>query len=342
MRTPRSFLPDLPTLTARLASALNLNGEAKPPLSILERSLPQMMSTFPNETIVCRLPNGRKQRLFVKYEAGQRHVSFGHRGGVAYEAKVYDRILRRYPGFRPRRLGAHTDQKTGETWLILEYVDRCVRVSDIIVKQDIRQPLAMNAAARWIGRFHAAHEGSDLRAVPSFLKRYDARYYRGWCRRTAEFTRPLHRRFPWLPELCALENEWLALLLPASPTLIHGEYYAKTVLLRNRSIFPLDWESAALAPGEIDLAALTEGEGWPEKIVSLSERAYRRARWPEGAPAHFQQTLEAARIYLHFRWLGERPDWTIREKSFWRYDHLRAAAERLGLLSRLRPAPGPQ
>jgi hypothetical protein len=62
------------------------------------------------------------------------------------------------------------------------------------------------------------------------------------------------------------------------------------------------------------------------------EEAYQRARWPEGVPAGFERTLDAARIYLHFRWLGERPDWTIREKTLWRYEHLRAVAERLGLL----------
>jgi len=80
------------------------------------------------------------------------------------------------------------------------------------------------------------------------------------------------------------------------------------------------------------LAALTEGKHWPVEIVRQCVREYLRSRWPDGAPAGFARTLDAARIYLHFRWLGERPDWTVREKSFWRYDHLRAAAERLGLL----------
>ena len=37
-------------------------------------------------------------------------------------------------------------------------------------------------------------------------------------------------------------------------------------------------------------------------------------------------------MYLHFRWLGERPEKAVSEKNLWRYEHLRAAAERLGLL----------
>ena len=110
------------------------------------------------------------------------------------------------------------------------------------------------------------------------------------------------------------------------------EFYAKTVLVRKQSVFMVDWESAAIAAGEIDLAALTEGKHWPAAIVRKCERAYVRARWPEGAPASFRRTLDAAKIYLHFRWLGERPDWTVREKSLSRYDHLHAAAKRLALL----------
>jgi hypothetical protein len=134
-----------------------------------------------------------------------------------------------------------------------------------------------------------------------------------------------------LAQLGKVSDEWFAPLL-AGPTVIHGEYYAKTVLIRYQRLFMVDWESAAIGAGEIDVAALTEGTGWPAKLVLRCEDAYQRARWPEGAPAGFKRRLDAARIYLHFRWLGERPDWTTREKSLWRYDHLHTAAGRLGLI----------
>ena len=178
---------------------------------------------------------------------------------------------------------------------------------------------------------YAAHQGHVNDDSLTFLKRYDVEYYRGWARRTCEFARPLHGRFPWLARLCK-SDDWFASLLAEPPTVIHGEFYAKTVLVRNQSVFMVDWESAAIAAGEIDLAALTEGKHWPAAIVRKCERAYVRARWPEGAPASFRRTLDAAKIYLHFRWLGERPDWTVREKSLSRYDHLHAAAKRLALL----------
>ena len=120
--------------------------------------------------------------------------------------------------------------------------------------------------------------------------------------------------------------------MAAAQTVIHGESYAKNVLVRGKNSFIVDWESAAVAVGEVDLAALTDGEGWAAKVVRRCEESYRSARWPEGVPARHKQALTAARIYMQFRWLGERPDWTVREKTLWRYDHLRAAAEQAGLI----------
>jgi hypothetical protein len=324
--------PEQATLAARLTSALKGNAALPTPLVILRRNLPPMMSTFPNEVVTCRFANGRKRRLFVKYEAGHNHDSYGHRGGVSYEAKVYGHVLRDYPYFRPKCFGAHTDSQTGESWLVLEYLDRCVRVIDINVDEATRDPVEMVRSARWIARFHASHEETVANDAPLFLKRYDKQYYRGWCQRTLRLTRPFHSDYPWLPDLCRRADKWIHLLLSASPTLIHGEFYGKTVLFRNSTVFPVDWESAALAAGEIDLAALTEGSRWPQRVVERCIREYQEARWPGGSPSHFRQTLDAARIYLHFRWLGEREDWVSGSKVLWRYEHLRAAGQRLGLI----------
>jgi thiamine kinase-like enzyme len=223
------------------------------------------------------------------------------------------------------------DPRTSNVSLFLEYLKPNIRASDIVRKRAARQPRALAQAARWIGQFHAWHAGRTNNPSLAFLTRYDAEYYRGWAQRTLEFSRPLHRLFPWLPQLCKTD-QWFAPLLDEAQTVIHGEFYAKTVLVQRQRIFVVDWESAAIAPGEIDLAALTEGKHWPARVVQKCERAYVRARWPEGVPPSFSRSLDAARIYLHFRWLGERPDWTVREKNLSRFDHLHASANRLGLL----------
>src|ERR1041384_3878561 len=253
MKTPSSLLPDLRTLTCGLTEALgDGNGSPQRRVTVLERTLPRFMSTFPNEIVTCRLPNGRKRRVFIKYSAGQGHHCHGHRGDVAYEAEVYQRLLRGLPAFHPQCLGVHNDPQRGDTWLILEYAYRSVRVSDLSFHRSTRQPRALADSARWIANFHAAHERSIDQPEFAFLKRYDADYYRGWARRTFEFSRPLRGRFPWLTALRATGDAWFAPLVTAQPTIIHGEFYAKTVLIRKQRLFPVDWESAAVAPGEID------------------------------------------------------------------------------------------
>ena len=331
MKTPASLLPDAMTLTRRLTTALPCGQRERRPVEILRRTLPPFMCTFPNEVVTCRFPGGRRRRIFVKYQCGQGHHCFGHRGNVPYEAEVYRRVLYSLADFTPRYLGAHTDPKTGNVSLFLEYLHGTIRASDIVWKRTARQPRALAQAVRWIGQFHARHARGAEDPSLEFLRRYDAEYYRGWAQRTLEFSRPLHELFPWLPELCKID-EWFVPLLRETQTVIHGEFYAKTILVQKQRIFVVDWESAAIAAGEIDLAALTEGKHWPASVIEKCERAYVCARWPDGVPPSFSRTLDAARIYLHFRWLGERPDWTIRDKNLSRYDHLQATAKRLGLI----------
>ena len=331
LKTPASLLPDSPTLTLRLTAALGRDGQERRPVKILRRTLPPFMCTFPNEIVTCRLPDGHRRRVFIKYQAGQSHDCFGHRGNVPYETEVYRRVLHPLADFRPKYLGAHTDANTGNISLFLEYVHRSIRASDIVWNRMARQPRALGQAACWIGQFHAEHGERINDPSLAFLRHYGAEYYRGWAQRTLEFSRPLHGRFPWLTILCGTD-EWFAPLLVEPQTVIHGEFYAKTILVQNQRVFIVDWESAAIAAGEIDLAALTEGKHWPASVVQKCERAYVRARWREGAPPSFRRTLDAARIYLHFRWLGERPDWTLRQKSVSRYEHLHASAKRLGLI----------
>src|SRR5207249_5651990 len=92
-------------------------------------------------------------------------------------------------------------------------------------------------------------------------------------------------------------------LLAAPKTVIHGEYFGLNIIYRNGICGTTDWQSAAIAPGEIDLASVTHS--WPPEIVRKSERAYIRSRWPEGAPDDFEDILEAARVYMNLRWLGD-------------------------------------
>jgi hypothetical protein len=165
------------------------------------------------------------------------------------------------------------------------------------------------------------HEDRVCEPELAFIKRYGRTYYRGWAARTLEFTAPLRARFPWLAALRGWGDEWFAPLL-SSPTIIHGEFYSKTILAREQKLFMVDWESAAVAPGKHR----------SPHVWQRCRQEYQRARWPDGRPADFERRLNAAKIYLHLRWLGDRPEWAAREKTLWRYNALRASAKRAGLL----------
>jgi aminoglycoside phosphotransferase (APT) family kinase protein len=292
-------------------------------MTIVDRAVNPHASTFPSEVVTCRLGGGDEFRLFCKYGTGPGHDGHGHRGGVGYEAEVYRRVLvaagLAVPGF----YGAAAAGPAGEVWLAIGYLEGCQRL------RDSRDLCHWERAAAWSGRFHTVHEGRDRDPTLSFLIKYDADYYAGWGRRTAEYAAALHPTFPWVADLCRRWEAVLLELVEGRRTVIHGEYYPKNLLVKDGTVYPVDWESAALGRGEIDLATLTDRSD-PE-VVQRCEAAYRLARWPEGAPPDFTRALELARLYVHLRWLGAEPGNKLRRRS-WRYDEIRVLGERLGLI----------
>jgi hypothetical protein len=316
-------LPDTQTLVTGLASAL-AERDASTALTILRREPVPSPGRTLSEVVTCRLTDGRVRRLLCKYGRLEDTVGYGHWGGVPYEAAVYQQVLHALDvcsvGFR----GTYHETEADTTWLFLDYLDDSARLDDT------GGAAAFALAAAWIGRLHAsARRGLSTRDLKT-LQIYDDAYYAGWITRTALFAEPLKARFPWLELLCQRRERVVAPLLEASATVIHGEYYPKNILVQQTQVHPIDWESAAIGPGEIDLASLTER--WPTDIVQQCEREYQLVRWPEGTPAKFERTLAAARLYLQFRWLGDRVKWTSRPKNHWRFDEMRRLAEQLEVI----------
>jgi hypothetical protein len=323
MRFAASLFPDMPTLTRGLSSVLGEGGAVTAGVDVVDRQ-PSGQGTFPKEIITCRRGDGTELRVFCKYGSDcTSHNCHGHRGGVAYEAAVYRDVLARSRASTPRFFGTYTEGGAALTWLVLEYLPDGIRLARAAERQ------AMPSAARWIGRFHAEQQARRAAGAGPSLLTYDAGYYQGWARRTDEFAGDLHLRFPWLGTLCRRFTQSAAALLESVPTVIHGEYYpAKNILYSRCTIYPVDWESAAVGAGEIDLATLTER--WPPEVVRDCEQQYRRTRWPGGGPPDFERRLGAARLYVGFRWLGEAPEETRHQSKLWRFEELRRAGERLG------------
>ena len=260
--------------------------------------------------------------MFCKYGSDKYYDS---RGNIDYESQVYRNILQPLHVSCPVFYGLHKHEKEHATWLFLEYIDRAFRLN----KTEGADPIIQ--AARWIARFHVATETLLSTTSNDFLRSHDADFYLGVTRRTLLLTRHFHHRFAWLSTLCEGFDRMAALLLPNKPTVIHGEYYPKNILYQDRVIRPIDWQTAAIAAGEIDLASITDN--WSREIVLECEREYQRTRWPDHVREDFHQILGAARLYLQLFYLGSHHEWIkVHGNMSSRFDRAKHEGEQLGLI----------
>ena len=316
MRPPVK-LPD----TRRLTRGLNVvfQSTAKNRITVVGRQMHSYASTFPLEIVTCRFDDGQILSVVCKYSADRENSCYGHRGGVAYEAEVYRNVLGPLGISAPRFHGTYEDPDTGWIWLVIDYLENASTSGEI--------KHGLESAANWLGRFHAAHEGHI--AGNAVLHTYDLDYYVGWANRTMAFTRPFAKDLPWLAALCTRFQELVPVLLDRPATMIHGEFFQKNVLVEDGVTLPVDWEAAAIGPGEIDLASVTEK--WPAAMVDRCMAQYKKARWHDGEPADLEATLQIARVYWMFRWLGDTPARTQKRLAK-RVDQLRSAAEQWRVL----------
>ncbi len=289
-------IPNLERLTRGLSEVFS-RGSSNGHVAVLSRKPNPYGSTFPTEIVTCRLNSGGVSKLFVKYGTREFDGIYGHRGNVAYEAEVYGKVLEPLGISTPKFYGAYKDRVRKNTWMITEYMGGGYPASWL------RDPTAMIRSASWIGKFHAANEKRHKTGGFTFLRKYDASYYRGWARRTRRLFRDFHSRFPWLRTLCDEFEKEVPTLLEAPQTIIHGEYFGSNILYQRGLSRPTDWQSAAVAAGEVDLASLTHS--WNNRIVESCMREYKRSRWPHGIPKDFPRTFEVARAYMSLRWLGD-------------------------------------
>ncbi|TMI41289.1 hypothetical protein E6H21_03235 [Candidatus Bathyarchaeota archaeon] len=293
---PLSQFPSTESLTVGLNTVFHNEGSASRGVKILARQPNRFKSTFASEIVTCRLAENGTLRVFCKYGTKDFDQGYGHRGGVSYEAAVYRKVLAPLHISAPGFYGAYREKRSGQTWLLIEYLEGA--------SQDVSKTNeAVIHAARWIGRFHAANEKRLSTTGLGFLRRYDASYYAGWARRTNQLFGNRRSELPWLPRLCSRFEELIPDLLRARKTVIHGEYYPSNIVYRAGTSRPADWQSAAVAVGQIDLAALTQN--WPRQMVGRMVKEYKQTRWPKGEPDNFDWLFRIANVYMVLRWLGD-------------------------------------
>ena len=189
--------------------------------------------------------------------------------------------------------GALVDED--RVWLFLELVDG-------VPLWQAEGLAPWEATARWLARMHGAPVPQGVH-----LLRYDGAHLRRWVNRALAMS-PDDLRAVRAPALRAVQR------LAAWPSaFLHGELYASNVLVQDTAagprVRPVDWETAGVGPGLLDLAALTAG-GWAPDRRARVVAAYRDALPTAAAGSEFDAALDAARLLVALQWLGWSHDWT--------------------------------
>lgn len=314
--TTSPFPADLPSdadLETALRRLLPASGAA-----VTARRPNAYTSSSRSEIVTVRTDDGGRLELLVKYDRGTSDPFPSCRHGIDYCARVYNSVVAAAPLQHLLTLGTVRIGPASLPALVLEHLDGSLRVGEAPEVSGIL------SAAEWCGCFHRWAEPRRDAVDLAFLARYDAAYYRAWAdaalRHAAEANAPV----PWLPAVCAAYRDLVDVLTAAPATIIHGEMSPQNVLWLDGEIYPIDWESAAIGPGEIDLAALLFG--WPEETVGRCIDAYWEAR-ETPRPPEFPARWTAATLYTALRWLPPSQD----PRFGLGLDRLRETAAKLGL-----------
>jgi hypothetical protein len=269
------------------------------------RTLSPYSSSFRIEHVTVELPGGGHEELVLKDLTwstmldGARAIRDRQRHDPVREIEVYHRFLGRAPWGPPRLLGWVHDEVADRHWLFLERVDglQLRHVGDLD---------AWRGAAAWAGRLHArfatAEEVAAIAArLPTWTEGRLRRSLTAAASRVGRHGSGGARRA--MAEVARGHEAVVARLAAAAPTLVHGQLYPSNILFvpgPPARICAVDWETAALGAGVLDLAALVEGD-WDDATRADLCRAYLQGRdgaAPPAALAALEVDLACARVQL--------------------------------------------
>jgi Phosphotransferase enzyme family len=296
-------------------------------IHLLARSPNRYASSAPSEFVTVGMDGQQLDTLFCKYDANcARPGTHDHRKGVGYESAVYRDLLAPRGVSVPRYVGS---------FAVGDRESECLVVAALRTAQSITRftPPRIADTAAWLGRFHHQMRGIVETPAARILSCYDGENFTHWMQRLSDLVGEHDLAAPWLDEFSESFSRRASNLASCEPTVVHGEFFPENVLASDAGIHPIDWESAGIGAGEIDLACLTMG--WPADTTDKLIREYVAARWPDGAPGDLHQDLDTARVYLALRMLGNNGPGS--EVSF--LDYLHRIGTESGLLS---PGPMPR
>jgi hypothetical protein len=291
-------LPDLPTLESRLRATLDPELVAGRVLRVLDRTAPPRAGKrFSAEFVDLRIGDERLT-LFAKHGPavdGDDPFMGGMPGGLAYEALAHGVARTVDPVSTPTAYGLHVSPDGDATLFFERIIERPAGPADPQVPVDLY--------AAWLGRFqrkasHAAHL-SDAR-----LFTIDAAFLVQWLDRARTTMRSLGFEAP--ASLGKAYADDIGHLVVGDAVLLHGDFYSDNVLkVADDTLRIIDWELAALGPGEIDLASLVQGRS--ERVARACIDAYAHERYGGAVPRSFERRLLAARTHVLLRVLSIVP-----------------------------------
>ena len=262
-------------------------------------------TSFRLDEVTVEFDDGRRDVLILKDFDRARMLPDArrHRPVVAdqdhREIETYRRVLAP-AGIGPRCQAAVVDAAIPRYWLLTERVRgvELWQIGDITVWERV---------VRWIAQLHAAFAGRrrELLADHPHLRVLDAPWFDDWTwRALARLSTSSDTRAATLRR--ALEGIDLGGELAELPaTFIHGEFYPSNVMIgtgdHETEVYPLDWETAAIGPAMVDLAAIASG--WDELTEARLVRAY-------GLHDCASRALLLCRLHFAIRWISWPEQWT--------------------------------
>ena len=232
------------------------------------------------------------------------------------EIDSYRLLFAAHPIGTAKFYGAHIEPATEQYWLFLE------RVPGTLLWQ-FGEDKVWRQVAAWLGKVHRdlsreVEGGSPAKLA--HLNVYDEQYYWQWMSRARAFVERTacgdDRRLRSIEYLAEHFEQIVERLVQMPVTVIHGEFYPSNVLVQHEPgterVCPVDWETAAIGPGLMDLSALTSGS-WTEEQRLRMAMNYYRAINPETrerqSADRFLVDLDFCNLFMAIQWLGWSPDW---------------------------------
>lgn len=286
----------------------------------IERRLSDYRSSFAIEELQVEFDDGRIVPVMFKdlsprallEEARQTRPAFlydPHR-----EIEVYRRLLSQHQLGTAVCYLAVVDPRRDRYWLFMEKVQglELYQIGDFATWEQV---------AGWLARFHRLAPEMLPHAQKTRLLEWNPPQYQAcleWAH-TCQSVRPPSRPASGdvMERITGIYDRVIKRLAALPPAVIHGEFYASNVLVQQTPsgvrVCPIDWETAGVGPGLIDLAALVAG-GWTDQQREALALAYwkelddsQRAAF-EGQSS-FYEGLLACRLLLALQLLGRSPTW---------------------------------